>query len=147
MKSSRLIIWLLFLPLSVFAQFNQEILQERPFKAGEKLTYTIKFGPIVGGTASIVIKQVTYKNQPVYHSVAQGKTIGLAEKLYSVKDVFESYFDMQTGLPHKLVRDVKEGNYKKHEEAFFDRKLNTAYSLTSRHNHCRFHPIFWTWFL
>ena len=97
MKLTRLIIWFLFLPLSGFGQFDQELVSEKPFKAGEKLTYTIKFGPIVGGTASIVIKQDTYKNQPVYHSVAQGKTIGLAEKLYSVKDVFESYFDMHTG--------------------------------------------------
>ena len=32
-------------------------------------------------------------------------------------------------LPYKLIRDVKEGNYKKHEEALFNRKSNTAYSL------------------
>lgn len=77
----------------------------------------------------MTIKQSSHKNMPVYHSVAQGRTVGVAEKLYSVKDVFESYFDIHTGLPHRLIRDVKEGNYKKHEEAFFDRKNNTAYSL------------------
>jgi hypothetical protein len=114
---------------SGYGQFNQELVNERPYKAGEKLKYIIKFGPIVGGTASMVIRETTYKNMPVYHSVAQGKTIGVAEKLYSVKDVFESYFDIKTGLPHKLVRDVKEGSYKKHEEATFDRKKNTAYSV------------------
>jgi hypothetical protein len=129
MKAAFLFFWLLTFPLHVFSQFNQPLTAERPFKAGEKLIYTVKFGPIVGGTASIYIKQVNYKNSPVYHSVAQGQTVGLAEKLYNVKDVFESYFDINTGLPIKLIRDVKEGNYKKREEAYFNRKNNTAYSL------------------
>jgi hypothetical protein len=125
----RAILLFLCLPLIGHGQYYQELVKEKPYKAGEKLTFTVRFGPIIGGMASIHIKQTTYMNIPVYHSVAQGKTVGLAEKLYSVKDVFESYFDMQTGLPYKLIRDVKEGNYKKHEEAFFDRKSNTAYSL------------------
>ncbi len=109
-------------------QPNQQMVKEKPYKSGEKLIYSVRFGPIVGGTASMVIKESTYANRIVYHSVAQGKTVGIAEKLYSVKDVFESYFDIQTGLPYKLIRDVKEGNYKKREEATFDRKSNTAYS-------------------
>ncbi len=129
MRILRYIVGLFIFPVSVLGQFNQELNVEKPFKSGEKLSYNVKFGPIVGGTASMMVKQVTYNNLQVYHSVAQGKTVGLAEKLYSVNDVFESYFDIQTGLPQKLVRDVKEGNYKKHEEAFFDRKKNTAYSL------------------
>jgi hypothetical protein len=124
-----LILWLCLIPYPGYGQFKQVLLEERPFKAGEKLSYTVKFGPITGGTASLVLKQVTYDNVTLYHSVAQGKTIGIAEKLYSVKDVFESFFDTKTGLPHKLVRDVKEGNYRKHEEAFFDRNKNTAYSM------------------
>ncbi|HEX2394658.1 MAG TPA: DUF3108 domain-containing protein [Bacteroidales bacterium] len=129
MKSACLLIPFLIFPLFVTAQSNQDIVKDKPYKSGEKLTYIVKFGPIVGGTASMSIKQSSYKNMPVYHSVAQGRTVGVAEKLYSVKDVFESYFDIHTGLPHRLIRDVKEGNYRKHEEAFFDRKSNTAYSL------------------
>lgn len=129
MKLNGLVIFLLFLPVLGFSQFSQELNSEKPFKAGEKLYYSVKFGPIVGGQASISVKQVTYKDIPVYHSIAQGKTVGFAEKLYSVKDIFESYFDIETGLPHKMVRDVKEGSYKKHEEALFNRKNNTAYSL------------------
>lgn len=103
--------------------------EEKPYKPGEKLTYIVKFGPIIGGTASLTLRQVSYNNKMVFHSRAEGRTVGLAEKLYSVKDIFESYFDMQNGLPLKLVRDVKEGSYKKHEEAFFDRDNNTVYSL------------------
>jgi hypothetical protein len=129
MRITQYIFLLLIIPFVTSAQFNQDVPTEKPYRDGEKLIYTIKFGPIIGGTASMVIKQVKYKNNQVYHSVAQGKTIGIAEKLYSVKDVFESYFDIHTGLPIKLIRDVKEGTYKKHEEAYFDRNKNTAYSM------------------
>lgn len=129
MKNACLLIFFISLPFYTITAFTQDVNGEKPFKPGEKLTYTVKFGPIVGGTASMTIKEVRYKNMTVYHSVAQGKTVGLAEKLYSVKDVFESYFDINTGLPHRLIRNVKEGNYRKHEEAFFDRVNNTAYSL------------------
>lgn len=129
MKSAILLIFSLIISSFVAAQQYPEVLREKPYKSGEKLTYIVRFGPIIGGTASMVIKQTTYKNLTVYHSVAQGKTIGVAEKLYSVKDVFESYFDISTGLPHRLIRDVKEGTYKKHEEAFFNRSAGTAYSL------------------
>lgn len=129
MKFAYLVIIFLLSPFLLLAQFKQEVLRDKPFKPGEKLTYIIRFGPIVGGTASMAIKQANFKNRTVYHSVAEGRTVGLAEKLYSVKDVFESYFDIHTGMPHRLIRSVKEGNYKKHEEAFFDHKNNTAYSL------------------
>jgi hypothetical protein len=124
--------FILFLVGGIFnanGQFVPVPSNEKPFKPGEKLTYLVKFGPIIGGTASLTLRQVMYENMLVYHSKAEGKTIGVAEKLYSVKDVFESYFDIKTIKPYKLVRDVKEGTYKKHEEAFFDLSQGTAYSL------------------
>jgi hypothetical protein len=122
---------LLFLCCGIagFGQFSPVALDAKPYKTGEKLTYIVKFGPIIGGTASLTLRQVIFENKMVYHSTGEGKTVGVAEKLYSVKDVFESYFDMHTGLPYRIVRDVREGSYKKHEEALLDRENNTAYSL------------------
>jgi hypothetical protein len=124
-----LVLLLISLCLAGYGQMIPGASDERPFKPGEKLSYIVKFGPIIGGTASLTLRQTLYKDKLVYHSRAEGKTVGVAEKLYSVKDVFESYFDMKTGLPHKLIRDVKEGTYKKHEEAIFDHSKGTAYSL------------------
>jgi hypothetical protein len=128
MKST-LVLLLISFCLAGYGQIKPGATDERPFKPGEKLSYIVKFGPIIGGSASLTLRQTLFNGELVYHSRAEGKTVGVAEKLYSVKDVFESYFDMQTGLPHKLIRDVKEGSYKKHEEAFFDHSKGTAYSL------------------
>jgi hypothetical protein len=111
------------------AQFKSVSPGEKPYMPGEHLKYVVKIGPVTGGTASVVIRHASYNNKLVYHARAEGKTVGLAEKLYRVKDIFESYFDLQTTLPYKSIRDVKEGNYKKHEEAIFNRDSCTAYSL------------------
>lgn len=112
----------------VSGQFKPAILPEKPFKTGEKIKYLVRFGPIVGGNASLVLTQTRHQNHIVYYAVGQGKTVGVTDKLYRVNDSFESYFDMRTLLPHRSVRDVNEGSYKKHEEALFNRESGTIYS-------------------
>jgi hypothetical protein len=119
---------LCFLVFPCFSQFSETVVSDKPFRPDERLSYAVKFGPIVGGNASLVLKQVYYNNKLVYYAKGEGKTVGLAEKLYSVKDVFESYFDMNTLLPDKAIRDVKEGNYRKHDEAIFYQTANKVYS-------------------
>lgn len=121
--------WLLCMSLAGYSQFREVVNQEKPFKSGEKINYYVKFGPIIGGHATLLLKQYYYDNRMVYYARGEGKTVGLAEKLYSVKDVFESYFDLTTLLPYKAIRDVKEGNYRKRDEAIFHHTENTVYCV------------------
>jgi len=100
----------------------------KPYNPGETLFYTIKVGPIHGGVGSLVLRQVTYNNKIVYHAIAEGKTIGLTNRIYNVLDIYESYFDVNTTLPYKTVRDITEGNYTRYQEAYFDHESGTAYS-------------------
>jgi hypothetical protein len=51
--------------------------------------------------------------------VAFGKTAGLTDKLFKVRDYFESYFDMETGMPYKAIRNVREGGYRAYNEVMF----------------------------
>jgi len=121
---------LFFLSISFggFGQFKEHVSKDKSFRDGENLLYVVKFGFIVGGNATLVLKQEYFNNKLVFHARGEAKTVGLAEKLYSVKDVFESFFDLHTILPYKSIRDVKEGNYRKHEEAIFNHAGNTVYS-------------------
>jgi len=125
----RTVIVLLLLGLfsGMQGQFRMYAGNEKPFQTGEKLTFQVKFGFIVGGYATLELKHAYYNNKLVYHARGEGKTVGLAEKLYSVKDIFESYFDTNSILPNKAIRDVKEGNYRKHDEAVFNQWNNTVY--------------------
>ena len=102
--------------------------QTKAYMTGEKLIYSLKFGPISAGQAEISLRQVNYKNKPVFHAKATAQTVGLAEKLYSVKDIFESYFDLNSSLPHKAIRNVKEGNYTSYCELYFNHKDTTVFS-------------------
>jgi hypothetical protein len=99
-----------------------------PYKGGELLTYKLHYGFITGGSATIALRQEKYENKDVFHSTVIGKTTGLVDKIFRVKDIFESYFDINTTLPYKAVRNVSEGSFKRIENVTFDRQSNTVNS-------------------
>ncbi|MDO8930248.1 MAG: DUF3108 domain-containing protein [Bacteroidota bacterium] len=119
--------------LSVKAQpfVNPSIKPNTAFKAGEKLTYQIRYGIIVGGITTLSLTNDIYDNKEVFHAVAIGKTTGMAEVIYGVNDVYESWFDKETNLSYKQIRDIKEGSYTKYNEVTYNRRNNTVNSQLS----------------
>jgi hypothetical protein len=112
--------------------------QVPPYRPGEKADYILHYGFIVGGTASLEIKSDTLNGKNVWHSTAIAQTTGMADALYKVKDIYESYIDPKTDLPIKSVRNIHEGRYKKYNVVLFDHStmidstiLNS--DLTGRH--------------
>jgi len=118
----------IFCQLNVSGQFNPVSKTVKSYIPGEQLFYTVKVGPIHGGDASLSLRQANYNSRNVYHAVAEAKTVGLIDRLYGVKDIYESYFDINTSLPFKTIRNIKEGNYKRYQESYFDHEAGTAYS-------------------
>jgi hypothetical protein len=114
--------------LTILGQAMVISAKSKAYLPGEKLIYSLKFGMIQAGKAEIVLRQVSYQNEPVYYAKVTAQTVGLAEKLYSVKDIFESYFDMNTSLPHKAIRNVKEGNYTSYCELYFNHRDTSVFS-------------------
>lgn len=122
---------LLFLAASWFssAQIPVNSLPNNAYKAGEKLVYLLYYGPIDGGLATATLEKTSYNGGEVYHARIEAKTIGLAEVLYHIKDIYESYFDPVTGLPYKAIRNIQEGRYRDYDEIYFYRENNTLKSL------------------
>jgi hypothetical protein len=114
--------------LTILGQAREIPAKSKAYLPGEKLTYSLKFSGIQAGQAEIDLQQANYQNKPVYHARATAQTVGLAEKLYSVKDIFESYFDMNSSLPHKAIRNVKEGNYTSYCELYFNHRDTSVFS-------------------
>ena len=54
------------------------------------------------------------------HVVGLGKTVGLADAIYKVRDQYESYINPTNGLPVKSVRNIQEGRYRYYNEVLFD---------------------------
>jgi hypothetical protein len=79
----------------------------RPFGAGERADYEVRFGPLRVGTGSMEITGIeTVRGYRVYHSVfrARGGTL-----FYKVDDRFESWWDVNTLASYRTKQDLDEG--------------------------------------
>lgn len=91
------------------------------YKPGEKVHYSIHYGVITGGTATIEIKTDTLYGKTVWHSKLEARTTGLTDAIFRVLDIYESFINPETQLPAKSIRNIREGRYRKYNEVLFDR--------------------------
>ncbi len=114
MKHLLLILFLLPIHPSIIPQTDKN-----HFENGEKLKFLIYYGPINGGTVESDLQLKEYDGKKVFHVVILAKTTGLADKIYKVRDEYQSFFDRESLLPYKAVRDISEGRYKRYDHAFY----------------------------
>jgi hypothetical protein len=99
------------------------------YKVGEKVTYTIQYGFITAGNAVLDLVSDTLNGREVWHSKLEARTTGMAEALFKVLDIYESYIDPLTELPVKSIRNIHEGRYKKYNVVLFDHKTRADSSI------------------
>jgi hypothetical protein len=92
------------------------------YKPGEKATYSVQYGIITGGIATLELTSETLNDKEVWHSKLLAKTTGVADAVFKVLDIYESYIDPKTELPVKSVRNIREGRYRKYNVVLFDHK-------------------------
>lgn len=117
-----------------FSELSAQTIKSKydlPFKGGEKVIYTLRYGPLVGGEAHIEVQNDTYQGEKIFHAKALGKTVGLVDKLYGVEDIYESYFDPETNRPYKSIRNIHEGDYKRYNVVTFQHNDSTVFSQKS----------------
>lgn len=132
MKSPRIVIFLFLSIISFPLRAGDGFcgLKNTSFQAGEEITFKVMYA-VVG--AHIGAGEVTFSttlemlyNKPVYHMVGDGKTYPFYDKIFKVRDRYESYVDTATLQPLKFIRNVYEGGYKKYENVTFNKATNTA---------------------
>ena len=90
------------------------------FKDGEWFRFRMSYSSwLKAGEATLQVKETKLDGKPVYHVVGKGWTTGMIKWFFKVKDRYESYFDKQTGLPYKFIRDIDEGGHTKDIEIDF----------------------------
>jgi len=124
-----------FLCLCIFLSFkilfsqanNSETLKiNQSFQEGEWFQLRLHYGPFNASYATLSLERDTINERPVYHAKGFGETTGLARWFFKVEDYYESYFDEETGLPYKFIRNINEGGYTKNIEIDFNHKEKTA---------------------
>src|SRR5690554_7587516 len=73
----------------------------RSFGPGEELHYGMRYGFIRGGGGVLSVKDSVWNGQRVYHLVGSAHTSGLADRIFRVRDVYESFFNPYTQLPDR----------------------------------------------
>ena len=127
-------ILLLFVLNNLTVGYGQPYAALPVYKPGEQLVYQIYYGPVNGGEVLMTLEPVTFMDQELLHATALGYTTGLANRVFRIYDVYQSYMEPSTGLPVKAIRDISEGNYRYYNEVLYDRDSNRVNSLLSGEN-------------
>jgi hypothetical protein len=101
---------------------------------GELLNFKIKYGWFNTSKASLEVKKAELQGKNVYHIVGIGKSVGLLDVFFKVRDRYESFVTRDEGLPIKFIRDISEGGYKKHKELFFDHNTRKVKVVDFKHS-------------
>jgi len=114
----------LVLIILILTSFSFDSQKEDAFGTGEYFKFRIHYGIVNAGYATLEIKDATINNQKVHHAVGKGYTTGMSKFFFKVEDLYESYFDKETGSPYRYVRKIDEGGYTKNQEGFFNQSEN-----------------------
>ncbi|WP_091422389.1 DUF3108 domain-containing protein [Formosa sp. Hel1_31_208] len=121
MKKVLLIIAILF---GVQVSFAQD---KGAFQEGEWFKFKMSYsGWLKAGEATLKINEKELNGKKVYHVVGKGKTTGLINTVFKVRDRYESYFDKTTGSPYKFIRKIDEGGHTKDIEIDFNHQEQKA---------------------
>lgn len=114
----------LVLLILILTTLSFDTQKEDAFDTGEYFKFRIHYGIVNAGYATLEIKDATINNKKVFHAVGKGYTTGMSKFFFKVEDIYESYFDKQTGGPYRYIRKVNEGGYTKDQEGLFNQNEN-----------------------
>jgi hypothetical protein len=115
-------IYTIFIPLLAESQIVS-------YNVGEKVSYSISYGLISAGVGNLELTGEILNGKTVMHSKLTAKTTGMAEAIFKLLDIYESYIDPETELPVKSIRNIREGRYRKYNEVLFDHKTRSDSSI------------------
>ncbi|MEO5929967.1 MAG: DUF3108 domain-containing protein [Candidatus Kapaibacterium sp.] len=95
---------------------------------GEKLTFDLGYKFITVGQATMQIgpQAVTVNDRPCYDIKFDVRTTSAFDKVFKVRDRYETYVDVDGIFPWRFEQTVREGNYSRDFAANIDQRANVA---------------------
>ncbi|HKQ56644.1 MAG TPA: DUF3108 domain-containing protein [Candidatus Eisenbacteria bacterium] len=99
----------------------------RPVREGEFLRFSVRYGFIQAGEATLEVPEVkTYKGRQVYSLVARAESNKFFSAFYKVQNRIESYWDETGYYSRRFFENRHEGGYHEQNEILFDYKRGEA---------------------
>jgi len=98
-----------------------------PFTEGEDLVFTIRYGLINAGEATLEIPNMAVLDSvECYHIVSVARTNKAFDRIFKVRDKHESFMDSELLISRRFVKHLREGKFKKDMTIDFDQKNHVA---------------------
>ncbi len=94
---------------------------------GEELSFAVRYGPVAAGSAKMVVKDtVRVAGRPCYHIRTEAQSNRFFSSVYEVRDVAESFVDVEGLFPWRFEKHLREGKYRAHKLTVYDQQRNLA---------------------
>ncbi|MDR0429455.1 MAG: DUF3108 domain-containing protein [Tannerellaceae bacterium] len=117
---------LLIICLATFTGMQAQCLDKDIFVNGEQIIYDVyfKWGVMMpkAGTASMTIKETTYKGTPAWNTYILINTSGMVDKFFSIRDTMQNYMTKENPRLIYSGKRTSEGGYYEMDD------LNYTYS-------------------
>ncbi len=98
-----------------------------PFGDGEKFVYSVQYGIINAGEASLEVRNIANIDSiPCYHIISDARSNRVFSKFFKVRDRFESFMDTVSLVSLYYEKHLREGKYRKDEAVKFDQSAHKA---------------------
>ncbi|MEW6684947.1 MAG: DUF3108 domain-containing protein [Candidatus Edwardsbacteria bacterium] len=98
-----------------------------PFQVGERLVYSIEWGPIKAGKGSFeIVGIIPLKGKDCYHVVSYAWSNPTFSFFYKVEDRVESFMEVEKLYTRKFEKHIREGNFKTDVIVDFDQEKGKA---------------------
>jgi hypothetical protein len=112
--------------------FTFRTIQNNAFTLGEKLVFDIDYGFITAGVATMEIPSIEMmKEQQCYKIVVRVHSAKGFDWIYTVRDSYFTYVDIQGIFPWQFEQHIREGGYRRDFIAEFDQQNHFATTRVS----------------
>jgi hypothetical protein len=111
------------------SQSVDRVVPNNAFAVGEKLTFVIRYGMIVAGSATMSIPQIVNINgNEAYKIITETRSSAFFSAFYKVDDQVESYVDRHGLFTWRFQKKLREGKYKANKYVEYDQVNGWAVS-------------------
>lgn len=96
-------------------------------RVGERLSFSVRYGMIRAGEASMEVTGIEDAyGHPCFHVTSRAKSNSVFDTIYRVRDVVESWMDVDYLYSRRFRKTLREGNYRADQDIEMDQENRLA---------------------